>query len=90
MSTEISRYEKAMKLSDADFKQIIGVTKETFDTILNSRKNYMCVEFRANIQRKTELFVLNGLFSLIYNLIRKSYVYFQQKREICEIFSIQA
>jgi hypothetical protein len=26
----VNRYEKAVRLSDADFKQIIGVTKETF------------------------------------------------------------
>jgi len=32
-TNEISRYEKAMKLSDTDFKQIIGVTKETFDSM---------------------------------------------------------
>ena len=34
MSVEISRYEKAMKLSDADFKQIIDVTKKTFGTMV--------------------------------------------------------
>ena len=30
----MTRYEKASKLSEADFKQIIGVKKETFDEML--------------------------------------------------------
>jgi len=31
--TEISRYKKAMELSDTNFKQIIGVAKKTFDAM---------------------------------------------------------
>jgi hypothetical protein len=31
---KINRYEKAIELSDSDFKQIIGVKKETFETML--------------------------------------------------------
>ena len=30
----MNRYEKAMKLKDADFKQIIGVTKKTFNEMV--------------------------------------------------------
>jgi hypothetical protein len=31
---ELIRYEKAMSLKDGDFKQIIGVKKETFDEMI--------------------------------------------------------
>jgi len=34
MDTQITRYEKASKLSDADFKQIIGIKKKTFDAMV--------------------------------------------------------
>jgi len=32
---KMTRYEKASKLSEKDFKQIIGVTKETFDVMVS-------------------------------------------------------
>ena len=31
----MKHYEKAQKLNDADFKQLIGVAKETFDTMVD-------------------------------------------------------
>jgi hypothetical protein len=31
----MNRYEKATKLSDKDFKQIIGVQRETFEAMLD-------------------------------------------------------
>ena len=34
MNTESKLYEKAMRLSEADFKQIIGVTKDTYEQML--------------------------------------------------------
>jgi len=34
MNTESKVYEKAMRLSDADFKQIIGVKKDTYEKML--------------------------------------------------------
>ena len=32
----MNRYEKAMKLSNKDFKQIIGIKKETFDAMVDT------------------------------------------------------
>jgi hypothetical protein len=34
-SDKMNQYEKAKKLTDEDFKQIIGVNKETFESMLN-------------------------------------------------------
>jgi hypothetical protein len=34
----LDRYEKALKLSDEDFKQVIGVKKETFETMVEILK----------------------------------------------------
>ena len=36
LGVEVNRYEKTMKLSDGDFKQIIGVTKETFAAMVET------------------------------------------------------
>jgi hypothetical protein len=35
MGDKMNRYEKATKLTDKDFKQIIGIEKETFDFMLH-------------------------------------------------------
>lgn len=48
MEKESKRYEKAMRLSDADFKQIIGVTKETYESMLEE----MRVAYGAMHQRR--------------------------------------
>jgi len=34
MVDKMTQYDKAMKRSDANFKQIIGITKKTFDTMV--------------------------------------------------------
>ena len=34
----LERYEKALELSDEDFKQVIGVKKETFDAMVEILK----------------------------------------------------
>jgi len=51
-----------MKLSDADFKQIIGVTKETFDTMVEIlREAYAAKHTRrgrhAKLSREDQLFL---------------------------------
>jgi len=32
----LDRYEKALELSDVDFKQVIGVKKETFEVMVET------------------------------------------------------
>jgi len=62
MVDEITRYDKAMKLSDADFKQIIGVTKKTFDAMVEIlHEAYAAKHTRrgrhAKLSREDQLFL---------------------------------
>jgi hypothetical protein len=38
MAVQLTRYEKTANLQDKDFKQLIGVTKETYDGSLLGKK----------------------------------------------------
>ena len=61
MSIGASRYEKASKLSSEDFKQLFGVKKETFDTMVTVLK----VAYAAKHKRRgrhTKLSLEDQLF----------------------------
>jgi len=57
----MTRYEKAIKLKDVDFKQIIGIKKETFTEMLDVlRKAY--AEKHKRRGRKSKLSIEDQLF----------------------------
>jgi len=58
----MNRYEKAARLSDADFKQIIGVEKETFDAMVEVLSNAYAEKHKrrgrhAKLSREDQLFM---------------------------------
>jgi len=58
----MDRYEKAMKLSDKDFKQIIGVEKETFESMLELLREAYAQKHKhrgrkAKLSREDQLFL---------------------------------
>jgi hypothetical protein len=56
MNKESKIYEKAMRLSDADFKQIIGVTKDTYEQMLDEiRSAYAAKHQRRGCHAKLAL-----------------------------------
>jgi len=56
MNKESKLYEKAMRLSDADFKQIIGVTKGTYEQMLEQvRIGYAAMHRRRGRHAKLAL-----------------------------------
>lgn len=57
----MNRYNKATKLSDKDFKQIIGVAKETFDAMVEILE-VAYVEKHKRRGRHTKLSVTDQLF----------------------------
>lgn len=57
----MNRYEKAMKLSSVDFKQVIGATKEVFDAMIDVlREAYAAKHKRRG--RHTKLSIEDQLF----------------------------
>lgn len=61
MNKETKLYEKAMRLNDADFKQIIGVTKETYKIMLEAMQLAYAAKHRRR-GRHTKLALEDILF----------------------------
>ena len=76
---EISRCKKAMELSDTDFKQIIGVTKKTFDAMAEIlREAYAAKHTRRG--RHAKLSIEEQLFLSRFKYLRQ---YVTQKELAC-------
>jgi hypothetical protein len=76
----VSRYEKASKLCSADFKQLFGVKKETFDTMVDLLKVAYAVKHKRR-GRHVKLSLEDQLFlTLKYNR-----QYFTQKSSLLRV-----